>query len=735
MSVELLSPAGDFETALAAFDAGADAVYCGLADFSARAYAKNLSTGDLRRLMRVARSRGKKVYVTFNTLVEEGEMDRAAERLAELEAIGPDAVIVQDLGVARLAHEYFPSLALHASTQLVAHNLEGVLALKDLGFTRVVTARELSADELASISRRSGGMEFEAFIHGALCYSISGLCLFSAMEKGRSGNRGECAYCCRLPYADAEGNKVLAFSMKDLRLGEDARKLIDAGVCSLKIEGRMKSALYVASVTRYYRQILDRAFPAPAVTLSDLETVFSRRTTKLYLDGKPASSPIDPESLGHLGAAVGTVKRVTRDREGQAWLRFHTSRALEKHDGLQFPAPEGGKPLGFGITLMRQALSRVPVFEVSAGADVEVLLPEALAESVKPGIPVYCSMSNAVKRLFPAPSYRPGDYPGDEELDVEVTLSPSAIRARATSPCEAEVSIPAALSPARQPGRTEDAVRTAFSKLGESDYRLGKLAVDDCGLFAPPRLLNDLRRALVEKLDSLRGSMTREKLEKALADDPLASFASAEPSPAKRLKIRPGQTVPPGAWDEIVVAVSADTSGADLSSIRSAAPQVPQRLALPVYTPEGAFNRLRVAVKRFLRMGFAAWEAADLATLRLLRSLGVEDITADWSLYAANASAVKVLSGLGVKRAVASPESSRANIAFLKECGFPVEFLAQQSTPLFISLTRPAAIPAPESGLSVYERDGLWVTVKTLPRTFDAPAGASVRMDLSWSPE
>ena len=324
-------------------------MYCGLSEFSARAFARNFTSDDLRRLVRVARARGKGVYVTFNTLVDEDAIEDAVRTLAELDAIGPTALIVQDLGVARLCREHFPSLRLHASTQLVCHNLEGALAMKDLGFTRVVLARELSAAEIASIAKRSGGLEFEAFVHGALCYSVSGLCLFSAMEKGRSGNRGRCAYCCRLPV-----DSSLPFSMKDLRLGADVRKLVDAGVCSLKIEGRMKSALYVASVTRFYRQILDGA--SGGVTQSDLETVFSRRTTELYLDGRPesadpASSPIDPVSLGHLGARVGTVKRVTRDREGRAWLRFHTSRALEKHDGLQFSAPGGaGKPLGFGIS-------------------------------------------------------------------------------------------------------------------------------------------------------------------------------------------------------------------------------------------------------------------------------------------------------------------------------------------------------------------------------------------------
>ena len=207
--VELLSPAGDFETALAAFAAGADAVYCGLSDFSARAFAKNLSPDDLRNLVAYARSQNapRRVYVAFNTLLDESQLESAVESLATLDDIGPDALIVQDLGVARICRKYFPSLELHASTQLVVHNLEGVLALKELGFRRVVLSRELSLEEVSLVARRCGAMkmmddgrpemELECFIHGALCYSISGLCLFGAMEKGRSGNRGTCPYCCR----------------------------------------------------------------------------------------------------------------------------------------------------------------------------------------------------------------------------------------------------------------------------------------------------------------------------------------------------------------------------------------------------------------------------------------------------------------------------------------------------------------------------------------------------------
>ena len=729
---ELLSPAGDFETALAAFDAGADAVYCGLTDFSARAFAKNFDFTSLSSLVRLARKRGKKVYVTFNTVLDEDALEEAARELSKLADIGPDGIIVQDLGVARLCRRHFPELQLHASTQLVAHNLEGVLALGELGFTRVVLARELSLAEIASIAKRCGGIELECFIHGALCYSLSGLCLYGAMEKGRSGNRGKCPYCCRMAHSATSNaprnanheSLFYPFSMKDLRLGEDARKLVEAGVASLKIEGRMKSALYVASVTRHYREILDGS--KRTVTNSDLETVFSRRTTELYFNGSDSPSPIDSDSLGHLGTPVGTVKRVTRDREGRCWLRFHTARALEVHDGLQFDSMADGRHLGLGIREMRQAISRTPVFEVSAGTDVEIEVPEDFP--VKTGERVYCSMSNAVKRMFPASAYRPSDYPGTKTLDVRVTIEPEAISAFAKcGGIQVEASERGTVAAAKSPEKTYAAVEKAFSKLGETDYSLGSLnLVDTDRLFAPMGILNDLRRDLVEKLDDARSRSVADRAEKAMSEDESPSAADA---PRRRtVKVRPDQKVPVGEWDEVIVAVSEGADDIRHSTAAATFDISAIRLAMPVYTHEADLNKLRVMVKHLKREGFEKWEASDLATLKILKAAGITDITADWTLYAFNSQALASIAELGVKRFVASPENTRENLQYLAESGYDVEFLAQQSTPLFVSLTK----PGDQDELAVFERDGLWVTTKRVPRTFDLPEGVSTRIDLSW---
>ncbi|MBR1587328.1 MAG: U32 family peptidase [Kiritimatiellae bacterium] len=756
--IELLSPAGSFETARAAFAAGADAVYLGLDAFSARAEAVNFSPDELRQLLAYARaSGGKKVYVTFNTLVNDEELPSAVERLAILDDLRPDGLIVQDLGVARLVRQHFPSFALHASTQLVAHNLEGVLAMKELGFVRVVLARELSLEEIQSIAKRCG-VEIEVFVHGALCYSVSGLCLFSALEKERSGNRGRCAYCCRLACTDASGKKSLPFSMRDLRLDDRLDALRSAGVASLKIEGRMKSALYVASVTKRYREILDGV--PPTVSRADLETVFSRRTTGLYIDGTPTSEPvIDPQSLGHLGTPVGTVKRITKDRDGISWLRFHTSRALERHDGLQFAAPEGGKPYGFGIADMRLALSRSTVFSVPADSDVEVRVPpdrplpdSPALDPLQPGATVYNSASNAVKRRFAVPPFRRSDYPIGAPVDLTVTLSPSGITVSTSSLQLSTSSFQ--LSPAQHPERTADAVRKAFSRLGDTNWTLGSLTVNDPdGLFAPASILNDLRRQLVAKLDSNLETSRRARIADIINDlkgsDDLK--APRDFKDLEILKLRLGQPLPEDVadFDEVIFAVG-HARGKEIEAALAArcaelrasfeeagAPMPSVRLALPVFTHERDFGALRAAVKHMANLGIDKWEAADLATLRMLLALGLTDITADWTLYAFNAAARRQLADLGVLRHVASPES-RPTSSAAGACIPLTERLVRQSTPLFISLTRPETTdPSRLVGLAgdtfaAYPVDGLWITTRPEPRRYPAPPEAPRRVDLSW---
>lgn len=282
--IELLSPVGDFECLKAAVQNGADAVYLGSASFSARAFATNFDDEALEKAITYAKLRGVKTNLTLNTLIKNDEMPQAIELAKKAYELGIDAIIVQDLGLARYLIKNFPGLAVHASTQMSVHNLEGVLALQKMGFSRVVLSRELSLQEIEYICQNSD-IEIEVFVHGALCVSYSGQCLFSSMVGGRSGNRGKCAQPCRLPYELLENDKTIdkgyLLSPRDLCGLEYLPQLVNAGVSCLKIEGRMKTPQYVATVTRIYRKYLDLAISGETFEISqqdknDLLQVFNR---------------------------------------------------------------------------------------------------------------------------------------------------------------------------------------------------------------------------------------------------------------------------------------------------------------------------------------------------------------------------------------------------------------------------------------------------------------------------
>ena len=269
--VELLAPAGTKEAFLAAVENGANAVYLAGKMFGARAYASNFDEDELAAVIRHAHLKNVQVHVAVNTIVACDELPQLKQYLSFLYDVGADAVLLQDLGAVRLAKEVVPKLPLHASTQMTVHNLAGVQALEELGFSRVVLARELSIAEIRHICANTH-VEIESFVHGALCVCYSGQCLMSSMIGGRSGNRGRCAQPCRLPYTlvDAEGKDVLGesagnflLSPRDLNTIDLIPELLDAGIDSLKIEGRMKSIHYVSTVTNCYKAAVDAYLESP----------------------------------------------------------------------------------------------------------------------------------------------------------------------------------------------------------------------------------------------------------------------------------------------------------------------------------------------------------------------------------------------------------------------------------------------------------------------------------------
>ena len=451
--VELLAPAGGPEAGFAAFEYGADAIYLGLQKFSARAEAENFTRDEVAEITAYAHSLQppRRVFVTVNTLVRQDELAELIEDIAALAEIGVDALIIQDLGVYHIVRRFFPELELHASTQLAVHNEAGATILKRLGFTRVVLARELTFEEVHDITRVAG-IETEVFIHGALCYSYSGLCLFSAQTLGRSGNRGKCAYSCRdsfevhgAPDTLRDGSDTkrdpatgFPFSMKDLALPEYLPALRTAGVSCFKIEGRKKSPLYVATTTDYYRKLLDGELHADerAQHEADMQAVFSRPWTRLFVQSHKDKEVADRDTVGHRGTPIGRVEAVRNAGNGATRLRLRTARPLERHDGLQIDLPVLGKPFGFPVDRLWVCSSGrhgtlTEVIHAPAGALVEVGLP-ADHPPLPIGAPVYCSSSQDVKRRYRHTRPKPGLHRPRRAIAIEATLSEEKITATAT---------------------------------------------------------------------------------------------------------------------------------------------------------------------------------------------------------------------------------------------------------------------------------------------------------------
>lgn len=319
---ELLAPAGNLEILKGVIESGADAVYVGGSMFGARAYANNFTEEELLEAIDFAHLRGVKVYLTVNTLIKNSEFSKLYDYLLPYYKRGLDAVIVQDIGVVKAIHEYFPSMEIHTSTQMTVTGADGVRFLSQFGVTRVVMAREVSLAEMKRIHEETG-MELEAFVHGALCYSYSGQCLFSSILGGRSGNRGRCAQPCRLPYT-VEGKKdEYILSLKDMCGIKALDKLHDAGVYSLKIEGRMKQLEYACGVVKYYRSYIDSKKPVSDADYDRIKALGNRCgfTDRYYFDhnGSDMVTYVKPNFVSN--AAEPSPEKRKLSIEGELVLR------------------------------------------------------------------------------------------------------------------------------------------------------------------------------------------------------------------------------------------------------------------------------------------------------------------------------------------------------------------------------------------------------------------------------
>jgi putative protease len=486
--VELLAPAGSCESLRAAVNAGADAVYIGGSRFGARAYADNPGTEDLIDGIRYCHLHGRKIYMTVNTLLKEQELEEMLyDFLLPYYENGLDGVIVQDFGVVSYMQEHFPGMEVHASTQMTVTGVDGARFLKERGLTRVVPARELSLPEIRRIIDETG-IEVETFIHGAMCYSYSGQCLLSSMIGGRSGNRGRCAQPCRLPYSvvgSGDGKKSYLLSMKDMCTIDLLPDLIEAGIASLKIEGRMKRAEYTAGVVRVYRKYIDlyqkNGRAGYRVSQEDrriLEDLYNRGgfSDGYYRqhNGKTMMAMTRPN---HQGTEAARVKSAGKGTVGAVALEpLHRGDVLELAGGSE-------------VTLAQ---------DVRANAVFQLRQPPQV--KLSSGSMIYRTRNDVLLQEL-NDSYLKTDL--KEKIKGELRIFPNSPAILKLSSASASVTVTAAIAePAGNRPTDEDAVRRQMLKTGNTPFQFESLDIAmDPELFIPVRSLNELRREGLERLE------------------------------------------------------------------------------------------------------------------------------------------------------------------------------------------------------------------------------------------
>lgn len=506
--IELLAPAGTWEALEAAVNAGANAIYLGGKAFGARAYADNFGREELAKAVYFCHMHHVRLYITVNTLIDDKELQELAEYLLFLSNVGVDGIIVQDLGVIRLARKLVPELPLHASTQMTVTNSAGVVFAGKNGIVRVVPARELSLADLKAAS--AAGLEIEAFIHGALCVCYSGQCLMSSLIGGRSGNRGRCAQPCRLPYTlvNAQGKNLLEgqeagqylLSPKDLNTLSVLPQMIESGVFSYKIEGRMKRPEYVAVVVDAYRRAMDSylagAYQVPEKDLVNIEQIFNRDFTTAYLEKKQGREMMSDRRPNNRGVLVGRVQELNGDHT-RAVVKLE--KPLHLGDGLEFWVKVGGR---VGLTLTSMKVNGQAVEQASAGTLAELEVPKGVR------------LNDRVFRTFDSElmAYAGQFYGEKNKKRIPVTAQ---VTARLGKPLEVCLQDPDGntgrgqteflAETARKHALDEAAIRKQVDRLGTTEYSLAALQLDlEAGLMVPMSEINEARRRACEALDEAR---------------------------------------------------------------------------------------------------------------------------------------------------------------------------------------------------------------------------------------
>ena len=697
---ELLSPVGGWPQLRAAIESGADAVYFGLTDFSARARATNFSPEELPEVMKTLHARGVKGFVALNTLIFDDELSAVADRVRVMSDAGVDAVIVQDAGVVRLMRELAPELPVHGSTQMTITSAEGCTWAAGLGMERVVLARELSIAEIKEIAAASP-VEIEVFVHGALCVSYSGQCFSSEAWGGRSANRGQCAQACRLPYdliLDGKqhdlGDAKYLLSPQDLMAVEQVPELIAAGVACFKIEGRLKGPEYVAATTAAYRRAIDLAMAGQSVRLSqserhELEQVFSRGLTSGFLEGTQHQVVVAGRSPRHRGVRLGTVTGLEHGA-----VKVALQGPVKRGDGVVFDAARaaeaelGGKV--FEVFRERQSLTE----EVSDGEVWLTFSNSTRLDGISVGDWVWRNRDEAldaeIRARFEHGIVRretiSATVTGAVGEPLQLTLRDEAGH---TASAQSEfICVAAANRPLDATG-----LRSALERLGDTPFTLGALEVALAEpLFVPVSALNDLRRRAAEGLLAARVEVRRHPVRELALSDLLpglvAPAAAVDGAPELTLLARtPEQVTAALAHPDIreiyldfLEVLGLKESIAEVKAAGRRAVAVTPRVLKP--------NEERI--HRFF-LGLGA-DALLIRSLGMLQNLSTSDHAArgvelygDFSLNASNHLAAELFLGMGLTRLAPTHDLNAEQLVALAEQVDParLELIVHHHLPIF----------------------------------------------------
>lgn len=483
---ELLSPAGDIKSLKAAIFGGADAIYVGMKDFGARKYASNFTKEEIKEATTLCHLYGVKLYVTLNTVIKDEEVNSFLELVDYLYHLGIDAFIMQDFGMICLLLDIYEDIEIHASTQFNNSSIETLKLLKDLGVKRVVLSRELTLKEIEKINI---DIEKEVFIHGALCISYSGNCLFSSMLGHRSGNRGECTACCRLPYKLYEEDKLInegyLLSTKELNTSPRFDELLKSNIKSFKIEGRMKSSEYVYFITKFYRNLIDGKKNTPE-DLESLKILFNRgfTTGNLFEDNL-----INSESPNHIGLKIGKVLSITKEK-----IKIKLTRKLNQEDGIRFYQSKKGMIVNFLYNEKNLLVNTTDgICYVKNTIDLKGLDDVYLTSSKY--------LSNTLLNYEPKKIKIKMKFTGCSEQKAKLELDDGKNRITCLG---------AICQSAKKRPLTKEEIKEKLTKLGNTIYEIESIDINlEDDIFLPISQINDLRRCTIEKLNEERCKIKR----------------------------------------------------------------------------------------------------------------------------------------------------------------------------------------------------------------------------------